>query len=77
MNYDPTDSNHSTGFIWTKDNWVINKKITDKQLKIDVEQSDTFVKQHIYFENSGFQVERNFKLVKNKWYLFYYSYVSL
>ena len=77
MNYNPLDSNKIVEFIWTKENWDIHKKITDSTIKIETVKTDTVVKQHIYIENSGFQVERDFKLMSNKWYLFYYSYRNI
>jgi len=67
-------------YYWKKKNWIVHKKfdLDDNSIyKQDKVFKDTLVVDKIYIENSGFSIERHFKLIDCKWKLVYYSEIDL
>ncbi|KFF05452.1 hypothetical protein [Flavobacterium reichenbachii] len=81
----PIEGTHVSGFEhydWTKKNWEFQIVPVSEQNKIDEYQhslikSDTLIIEKFWIENSGFQVERKFKIIDGKWFLIYYNDISL
>lgn len=66
-------------FRWNKESWKMQKPFeVDKTIyREELNRSDTLVVHRIYIENSGFSIERKFKLIKCKWVLVFYSEIDL
>jgi hypothetical protein len=67
---------------WTKQNWeFMIIPVSEKNKIDDYEHSlianDTLVIERFWIPDSGFEVERQFKLIRNKWFLVYYNDISL
>ncbi len=67
---------------WKLENWemlkncVVEKSAT-KDYKHSLTKSDTLVVEKYWIPESGFEVERKFKRINNKWFLIYYNDVNL
>lgn len=73
-NYNPNEANENTN--WEIIDWrFLNFKNSD--FKIKILKTDSIIKHSLYQENSGFEVYREFKLEKGKWFLTYYSFQNL
>ncbi|MDA6072342.1 hypothetical protein NJT12_22190 [Flavobacterium sp. AC] len=81
----PIDGISVSGFDrhnWTKENWkFINVPVSEKNEIQNYEhslvKSDTLIIERFWIPDSGFEVERQFKLIKNKWFLVYYNDINL
>jgi len=67
---------------WTLKNWVMLKTLVvetsqAKDYKHSLTKSDTLVVEKYWIPESGFEVERRFKRINNKWFLIYYNDVNL
>lgn len=76
-NYNPTKKEKK--FYWKKKEWNFQSDqfTNNEEFKQEKDVTDTLVKHKIFTEESGFSIERHFKLIKCKWYLIYYSEVNL
>ncbi|WP_428228538.1 hypothetical protein [Flavobacterium sp.] len=81
----PIDGISVSGFDrhnWRKENWkFITVPVSEKNEIENYEHSlvktDTLVIERFWIPKSGFEVERQFKLLKNKWFLIYYNDINL
>lgn len=81
----PIDGISVSGFErhnWKKENWkFITVPVSEKNEVENYEHSliknDTLVIEKFWIPDSGFEVERQFKLIKNKWFLVYYNDINL
>ncbi|WP_125720273.1 hypothetical protein [Flavobacterium ustbae] len=81
----PIGGKHVSGFEqynWTRKNWQFqavpvaeNTAIEDYQHSLV--KTDTLITEKFWIPDSGFEVERQFKLINNKWFLIYYSDINL
>lgn len=67
---------------WTKQNWRLQKNpvgcdIDTTKYKYLLTKTDTSVIEKFWINQSGFTIERRFKLKNNKWYLTYFNDVNL
>jgi hypothetical protein len=67
---------------WTKTNWEFLKiPVSEKTNIEDYEHSlvktDSLITERFWIENSGFEVERQFKRINGKWFLIYYNDINL
>lgn len=67
---------------WTLKNWEMLKTLVietsqTKDYKHSLTKSDTLVIEKYWIPESGFEVERKFKRINNKWFLIYYNDVNL
>jgi len=66
---------------WTLKNWELLKTLVIETSQEDYEhsltKSDTLVVEKYLIPESGFEVERRFKRINNKWFLIYYNDVNL
>ncbi|KGO87343.1 hypothetical protein Q765_06665 [Flavobacterium rivuli WB 3.3-2 = DSM 21788] len=67
-------------YLWDKENFIFysvedfkNQTTTDI-IKEDIIKSDSVVTYRRYKEDSGYDINYEFKNIKDKWYLIYYSY---
>jgi len=73
-NYNPNEVNENTH--WERKDWrFLNLK--SSHFKIKILKTDFIIKHSVYLENSGFEVYREFKIEKGKWFLTYYSFQDL
>lgn len=81
----PIDGISISGFNrhnWTRENWqFLNVPVSENNLIENYEHSlvktDTLVIERFWIPESSFEVERHFKLIKNKWFLVYYDDINL
>jgi hypothetical protein len=67
---------------WTKQNWKqlkspVGAKVDTSQYKYRLIKTDSSVTEKFWIDQSGFNIERRFKLKKDKWYLIYFNDVNL
>ncbi|KRD11447.1 hypothetical protein ASE21_07000 [Flavobacterium sp. Root901] len=67
---------------WTLKNWEMMKNLVVetsqmKDYKHSLTKSDTLIVEKFWIPESGFEVERKFKRINNKWFLIYYNDVNL
>lgn len=67
---------------WTKQNWqFLSVPVAEKTEIGDYEHSlmktDTLVIEKFWIPGSSFEVERQFKLINNTWFLVYYNDINL
>ncbi|RYZ59351.1 MAG: hypothetical protein EOO14_08520 [Chitinophagaceae bacterium] len=67
---------------WTPQNWQMMKMPVGAPLdtfeyKRNLEKTDSSVTEEIWVEESGFRVERTFKLKDNKWFLTFYNDINI
>lgn len=82
----PVEGIHRDGweeYKWTKENWEILKNPVTKsnpfpnEYKHQLISSDTLVIEKYWIEDSGFQCERKFQLIKDKWFMVSYYDMNL
>lgn len=81
----PIDGISVSGFDrhnWTKENWKflsipVSEKNEIKEYQHTLIKTDTLITERFWIPDSGFEVERQFKLLKNKWFLVYYNDINL
>jgi len=81
----PIDGKHVSGFqqySWTQKNWQFQAIPVSDQTEIgeyqhSLEKTDTLIIEKFWIPDSGFEVERQFKLIKNQWFLIYYNDINL
>ena len=61
-------------FYWNKEEWILheNAQIDTKIFTEEKVVSETDVIHKVYIKDSGFYIERVFKVIDCKWYLVYY-----
>ncbi|OXA80438.1 hypothetical protein SAMN05444397_102211 [Flavobacterium aquidurense] len=67
---------------WTKENWEfmiipVSEKNTIDEYEHSLIKNDSLVIERFWIPDSGFEVERQFKLIRNKWFLVYYNDINL
>ena len=67
---------------WTKQNWKLLKSpvgspVDTTQYKYRLVRTDSSVSEKFWIDQSGFNIERRFKLKKDKWFLTYFNDVNL
>jgi|SRR5215467_3947331 len=67
---------------WSKQNWKMLKNpvgynIDTTQYKYLLNKTDSSVVEKFWINQSGFNIERRFKLKNNKWYLTFFNDVNL
>lgn len=81
----PIEGKHVAGFEqynWTRKNWQflaipVAEKTEIGEYQHSLVKTDTLITERFWIDNSGFEVERQFKLIKNKWFLIYYNDINL
>ncbi|MBL0738209.1 hypothetical protein JI750_15020 [Flavobacterium sp. GN10] len=81
----PIEGKHVAGFEqynWTRKNWQfqaipVAEKTEIGEYQHSLVKTDTLVTERFWIDNSGFEVERQFKLIGNKWFLIYYNDINL
>ncbi|UPZ15389.1 DUF4348 domain-containing protein [Flavobacterium humidisoli] len=81
----PIEGKHVSGFEqynWTKKNWQfqvipVAEKTEIEEYQHSLVKTDTLITERFWIPNSGFEVERQFKLINNKWFLIYYNDINL
>ncbi|MDQ6529949.1 hypothetical protein [Flavobacterium sp. LHD-85] len=81
----PIEGKHVAGFEqynWTRKNWQfqaipVAEKTEIGEYQHSLVKTDTLITEKFWIDNSGFEVERQFKLIKNKWVLIYYNDINL
>lgn len=81
----PIEGKHIYGFeqySWTRKNWQFHAIPVQEKSEIEEYQhtlvkTDTLITERFWIPDSGFEVERQFKLIKNKWFLIYYNDINL
>lgn len=81
----PIEGMHVSGFEqynWTRKNWQFQAIPVAEKTEIDeyehsLIKTDTLITEKFWIPNSGFEVERQFKLINNKWFLIYYNDINL
>lgn len=81
----PIEGKHVSGFEqynWTRKNWQFHAIPVAEKSEIGEYQhtlvkTDTLITERFWIPDSGFEVERQFKLIKNKWFLIYYNDINL
>jgi len=81
----PIEGKHITGFEqsnWTRKNWQfqaipVAEKTEIGEYQHSLVKTDTLITEKFWIDNSGFEVERQFKLINNKWFLIYYNDINL
>ena len=67
---------------WTPNNWIMLKvpvaeNVDTTEYKHSLKKTAASVEEAYWVEESGFHVERQFKLIDGKWYLTYYNDVNI
>ncbi len=65
------------GYFWKDEEIKLYLKEnynSGKYIKNVVNKNDTLVEDRIFIDDSGFEIDRKFKLINNNWYLIYYFY---
>lgn len=81
----PIEGTHIAGFErynWTKKNWEflaipVSDKSEFEEYQHSLVKTDTLITEKFWIPDSGFEVERTFKLINNKWFLVYYNDINL
>lgn len=81
----PIEGEHVSGFEqynWTRENWQFHTIPVAEKMEIGEYQhslvkTDTLITERFWIPDSGFEVERQFKLIKGKWFLIYYNDINL
>lgn len=81
----PIDGTHISGFEhynWTKKNWQflripVSEKNQFEEYQHSLVKTDSLITEKFWIPDSGFEVERTFKLINNKWFLIYYNDINL
>ena len=81
----PIEGQHVSGFEqynWTRKNWQfqaipVAEKTEIEEYQHSLVKTDTLVTEKFWIPDSGFEVERQFKLIHNKWFLIYYNDINL
>lgn len=81
----PIEGKHVYGFeqySWSRKNWQfqavpVAEKSGIGEYQHSLIKTDTLITEKFWIPNSGFEVERQFKLIKNKWFLIYYNDINL
>lgn len=81
----PIEGKHVAGFEqynWTRKNWQfqaipVAEKTEIGEYQHSLVKTDTLITEKFWIDNSGFEVERQFRLIKNKWFLIYYNDINL
>ena len=67
---------------WTKQNWKqlkspVGAPVDTTQYKYRLVKTDSSVVEKFWIDQSGFNIERRFRLKKDKWFLTYFNDVNL
>ncbi|MBB4801957.1 hypothetical protein HNP37_002018 [Flavobacterium nitrogenifigens] len=81
----PIEGKHISGFEqheWTRKNWQFQVIPVAEGTEIgeyehSVVKTDSLVTEKFWIPDSGFEVERQFKLINNKWFLIFYNDINL
>ena len=81
----PIEGKHVFGFEqnnWTRKNWQfqvipVGEKTEIEEYQHSLIKTDTLITERFWIPDSGFEVERQFKLIHNKWFLIYYNDINL
>ncbi|WET01941.1 hypothetical protein [Flavobacterium sp. YJ01] len=81
----PIEGKHVSGFEqynWTRKNWEfhaipVSEKIEIGEYEHSLTKTDSLITERFWIPDSGFEVERQFKLINNKWFLIYYNDINL
>ncbi|WP_343588169.1 hypothetical protein [Flavobacterium sp.] len=81
----PIEGQHVSGFEqynWTRKNWQfqaipVAEKSEIEEYQHSLVKTDTLITERFWIPDSGFEVERQFKLIQNKWFLIYYNDINL
>lgn len=81
----PIEGKHVSGFEqynWTRKNWQflairVAEKTKIGEYQHSLEKTDTLITERFWIPDSGFEVERQFKLIANKWFFVYYNDINL
>lgn len=81
----PIEGKHISGFEqynWTKKNWQFHaipvaEKIEIGEYQHSLVKTDSLITERFWIPDSGFEVERQFKLINSKWFLIYYNDINL
>ena len=72
-----------SSYLWDKENFIFysdedfKNQVTTDIIKEDITKSDSLVTYRRYKEDSGYDINYEFKNLNDKWYLIYYSYKNL
>lgn len=68
-------------YLWSKEDWSFyseedfsNKKDKDEKKTETIKKNKSLITYRIYKENSGYDIQYEFKKENDKWFLIYYSY---
>lgn len=81
----PIEGKYVSGFdqhYWTKKNWEfqiipVSEKSMSEEYLHSLVKTDSVITERFWIQDSGFEVERTFKLINNKWFLVYYNDINL
>jgi len=81
----PIEGKHVSGFeqySWNRKNWQFQVIPVAEETEIGEYQhslvkTDTLITERFWIQDSGFEVERQFKLIGNKWFLIYYNDINI
>ena len=81
----PIEGKHIHGFErynWTKKNWefltiTVSEKTEFGEYEHSLVKTDSLITERFWIPDSGFEVERQFKLINNKWFLIYFNDINL
>ncbi|MEN2398584.1 hypothetical protein GKZ90_0002235 [Flavobacterium sp. MC2016-06] len=81
----PIEGTHVSGFErynWTRKNWQflpvpVSEKNEFQEYQHTLVKTDTLITEKFWIPDSGFEVERQFKLIDKKWFLIYYNDINL
>jgi len=67
---------------WTRQNWKqlkspVGSRVDTSQYKYRLIRTDSSVTEKFWIDQSGFNIERRFKLKKDKWFLTYFNDINL
>ncbi|CAM3431930.1 hypothetical protein [Flavobacterium chungbukense] len=81
----PIEGKHVSGFEqynWTRKNWEflaipVAEKTEIGEYEHSLIKTDSLIIERFWIPDSGFEVERQFKLINNKWFLISYNDINL
>jgi hypothetical protein len=81
----PIEGKHVSGFEQynlTRKNWQfqvipVAEKTEIEEYQHSLVKTDTLITEKFWIPDSDFEVERQFKLIDNKWFLIYYNDINL
>lgn len=81
----PIEGKHVSGFEqynWTRKNWEflaipVSEKTEIGEYEHSLVKTDSLITERFWIPDSGFEVERQFKLIDNKWFLIFYNDINL